>query len=205
MTEKERMLSGRLYVARGEALAAAFLRARKLVDAFNRAACDDFAGRDAILRELFAKFGEGGSIMPPFHCDYGENVYIGDRFTANCGCVMLDVCPISIGNDVFFGPRVGLYAAAHPIDAETRREGLEYGRPITIGSDVWLGGSVVVNPGVTIGDGAVVGSGSVVPRDVPPNVVAAGNPCRVLREIGEDERARWRALRGEYRAWEAGR
>ena len=113
--------------------------------------------------------------------------------------------PITIGDDVLFGPRVGLYAAAHPIDAGVRREGLEYGAPIVIGNGVWLGGNVVVNPGVKIGDGAVIGSGSVVTRDIPANVVAAGVPCRVLREIGDADRDYWRALRDEYRAWEAGR
>lgn len=202
MTEMERMLAGRLYIAQGEEIASAFLRCRRLTDAFNRAAYDDFEGRNAILRELFGALGEGASIAPPFRCDYGTNIFIGDRFMANYDCIMLDVCRITIGDDVFFGPRVGLYTAAHPLDAAVRAEGLEYGRPIAIGNGVWLGGNVVVNPGVTVGDGAVVGSGSVVTRDIPPNVVAAGNPCRVLREITEDDRAHWRALRDEYRAWQ---
>ena len=205
MTERERMLAGRLYIARGEEIGADFMRARKLVEAFNRAGCDDFEGRDALLRELLGAFGEGGAIVPPFHCDYGKHIFIGKRFMANYDCIMLDVCPITIGDDVLFGPRVGLYAAAHPIDAGVRREGLEYGAPIVIGNGVWLGGNVVVNPGVTIGDGAVIGSGSVVTRDIPANVVAAGVPCRVLREIGDADRDYWRSLRDEYRAWEAGR
>ena len=147
MTEMERMLAGRLYIAQGEEIASAFLRCRGLTDAFNRAAYDDFEGRNAILRELFGALGEGASIAPPFRCDYGRNIFIGDRFMANYDCIMLDVCRITIGDDVFFGPRVGLYTAAHPLDAAVRAEGLEYGRPIAIGNGVWLGGNVVVNPG----------------------------------------------------------
>lgn len=128
------------------------------------------------------------------------NISVGENFYANYGCVIIDVCKVKIGDNVMFGPNVGIYTAGHPIDAEVRNSGLEFGKPITIGDNVWIGGSSVVNPGVSIGDCVVIGSGSVVTKDIPDNVIAVGNPCRVLRPITEDDKKYWRAERDRYYA-----
>ena len=122
-------------------------------------------------------------IEPPFFCDYGTNIELGDKVFFNFNCVILDVAKVTIGSNVMFGPAVQIYTATHPMDAEERRSGLEFAKPVRIGNDVWLGGGVIVCPGVTIGDAAVIGAGSVVVRDIPAGVFAAGNPCRVIREI----------------------
>lgn len=198
MTEKERMLAGKLYIAQGDEIVGGILRARQLVRSFNDSDELAFERRDEILRELLRHVGEGSSINPPFRCDYGSNISVGDHFFANYDCIFIDVCPITIGDNVFFGPRVCLYTAGHPVDAEVRNMNLEYGKPITIGSNVWFGGNVVVNPGVTIGDNVVIGSGSVVTRDIPSGVIAAGSPCRVLREITDADRTYWNQLKDEY-------
>lgn len=198
MTEKERMLAGKLYIAQGDEIVGGILRARQLVRSFNDSDELAFERRDEILRELLGHVGEGSSINPPFRCDYGSNISVGDHFFANYDCIFIDVCPITIGDNVFFGPRVCLYTAGHPVDAEVRNMNLEYGKPITIGSNVWFGGNVVVNPGVTIGDNVVIGSGSVVTRDIPSGVIAAGSPCRVLREITDADRTYWNQLKDEY-------
>ena len=153
----------------------------------------DWDSRTQILQELLGHLGEDSWIEPPFRCDYGTQISIGDHFFANYDCIFLDVAPITIGNQVMFGPRVCLYTAGHPLDAATRNTGLEFGKPIAIGDDVWLGGNVVVLPGVTIGAGTVVAAGSVVRRDLPPHVLAAGNPCQVLRPITEADRLKWEA------------
>ena len=177
MTERSKMLAGELYDASDPELLAARRRARGLLDRYN-------AGPGALLlRELLGEVGPEAVVEPPFHCDYGENVTVGARFYANAGCIFLDCAPIRIGDRVLLGPGVHLYAATHPVDAETRGRRLKYAQPITIGDDVWIGGACIVLPGVTIGDRAVVGAGSVVTRDVPDDVVAAGNPCRPLREL----------------------
>ncbi len=177
MSERAKMVAGELYDASDEELVAARERARALLERYGRS-------RDtALLRELFARVGADPVVEPPFHCDYGDNISIGDRFYANAGCVVLDCAPVAIGDRVLFGPGVHVYAATHPLDAGLRRRGLEYARPVTIGDDVWIGGAAVVLPGVTIGERAVIGAGSVVTRDVPADVVAAGNPCRALQEL----------------------
>ncbi len=198
MTEKEKMISGRLYRDSDPELLAGRARARILTERFNATREEDKARREPILRELLGGAGERIYIEPTFHCDYGYNITIGDGFYANYDCIILDVAPVRIGRNVFFAPRVGVYTAAHPIDAGVRREGLEFGKAITIGDDVWVGGNVVINPGVTIGSDVVIGSGSVVTKDVPSHVVAAGNPCRVIRPITEEDRAYWLRLREEY-------
>ena len=164
--EWERMLSGELYVADSPQQQEANMRKRRLVQAINTSEYDAFKERDELFHELFGAFGEGGFVEPPFNCDYGCNTFIGKN------CIFLDVARITIGDRVFFGPRVGLYTPYHPIDATVRSSGPEGARPITIGNDVWFGGNVAVLPGVTIGSGAVIGAGSVVSRDVPPNVVS---------------------------------
>lgn len=196
MTEKERMLSGRLYSADDPQLRAEDMRKWKLVQRLNLTT--DPMEVQSIFRELLGQIGEDFWIQPPFYCDYGSHIHIGEHFYANYDCVMLDVCDIAIGDHVMLGPRVCLYTAAHPVDAGVRNTGLEYGKPITIGSSVWIGGSTVVNPGVTIGDNVVIGSGSVVTRDIPSGVVAAGNPCRVLREITAGDKAYWEGLAAQY-------
>ena len=191
MTERERMLSGQLYDAGDETLTAARGRAKRLTWRYHQLDPTDWDSRTQILQELLGHLGEDSWIEPPFRCDYGTQISIGDHFFANYDCIFLDVAPITIGNQVMFGPRVCLYTAGHPLDAATRNTGLEFGKPIAIGDDVWLGGNVVVLPGVTIGAGTVVAAGSVVRRDLPPHVLAAGNPCQVLRPITEADRLKW--------------
>ena len=193
MTERERMLSGQLYDAGGETLTAARGRAKRLTWRYHQLDPTDWDSRTQILQELLGHLGEDSWIEPPFRCDYGTQISIGDHFFANYDCIFLDVAPITIGNQVMFGPRVCLYTAGHPLDAATRNTGLEFGKPIAIGDDVWLWGNVVVLPGVTIGAGTVVAAGSVVRRDLPPHVLAAGNPCQVLRPITEADRLKWEA------------
>ena len=193
MTERERMLSGQLYDAGDETLTAARGRAKRLTWRYHQLDPTDWDSRTQILQELLGHLGEDSWIEPPFRCDYGTQISIGDHFFANYDCIFLDVAPITIGNRVMFGPRVCLYTAGHPLDAATRNTGLELGKPIAIGDDVWLGGNVVVLPGVTIGAGTVVAAGSVVKRDLPPHVLAAGNPCQVLRSITEADRLKWEA------------
>lgn len=166
-----------LYDPSAPELLAARTRAKEVLRAF--AATGDVA----VLRTLFAALADDAVVEPPFYCDYGSNIRAGAGFYANSGCVFLDCAPIEIGDHVLLGPCVQLYAATHPLDAEVRRQGLEYAEPITIGDDVWLGGGTIVLPGVTIGARAVIGAGSVVARDVPADVVAVGNPCRVLRSL----------------------
>ena len=151
-----------------------------------------------ILRQLLGRMGEDSTIVAPLHCDYGCHTYLGDRVYINYDLIVLDVCDVVIGDDVLIGPRVSLLAASHPIDPEVRASGLEYGAPIRIGDRVWLGGGVTVNPGVTIGSDSVIGSGSVVTRDIPSGVIAAGNPCRVLRPISDQDKACWRGQQLEY-------
>lgn len=186
MTEKEKMISGALYYAEGSQLTAERQRARALCTRLNQLQAEDRDGQRRLLEELFGAIGENCTVNPNFWCDYGYNVTAGNRFYVNYNCVILDCAPVTFGDNVFIAPNCGFYTAGHPIDAPTRNAGLEYARPIRVGSDVWIGGNVVVLPGVTIGDGAVIGAGSVVTRDVPPHVLAAGNPCRVIRPIGED-------------------
>lgn len=188
-SERERMVAGEAYRPDDAELARERERADALLRRLNALPGTDSAARADVLRQLFGRVGKDPAAVSPFHCDYGFNVTAGDRFFANSGCVILDVCPVRIGDDVMLGPQVVLAAATHPLDAAARRSGLECGAPISIGDDVWIGAGAVVNPGVSIGAGTVIGSGSVVTRDIPAGVVAAGNPCRVLRAIGEEERA----------------
>ena len=187
-SEKERMLAGELYVAADPELGEANMRKRRLVHEINTMPYDQLDERMKLFHELFAELGEGSFVEAPFNCDYGSNTRIGRNFYANMDCIFLDVAPITIGDNVFFGPRIGLYTPYHPIDAEVRNAQMEGGLPITIGSDVWFGGNVIVCPGVTIGDDVVIGAGSVVTKDIPSHSVAVGNPCRVIREIGEKDR-----------------
>lgn len=198
MDQKDRMLSGKLYKVEGETLYNAHKKSKRLLDAFNSTRFEEKEKRLGIIRDLFEHFGEGGFITPPFHCDYGMNISIGNDFYANYDCIFLDVNRITIGDRVLFGPRVSLLTAGHPIDKDVRSDWLEYGLPITIGDDVWFGGSVTVNPGVTIGSDVVIGSGSVVTKDIPGGVIAAGNPCKVIREINHEDKAYWERQKALY-------
>lgn len=182
-TEKQKMLAGELYLASDPELAAESMRARELLQQYNQAAAGDRVQRTAILQELLGQAGDRPSIVPPFHCDYGIHISIGDRFYMNYGGVILDCNKVEIGDDVLCGPYVQIYAATHPTDPTVRLSERELAFPVKIGSNVWLGGSVIVCPGVTIGDNTTIGAGSVVTKDIPANVVAAGNPCRVIRSV----------------------
>ena len=199
MTEKELMLSGQLYIAKDKELAEDFSRAKKLLRLFNQTTEEEPEKRRDIISRLFSRSGKDVWIEPPFYCDYGCHISVGDSFYANYDCIVIDVCDVTIGNNVFFGPRVCVYTAAHPLSAAVRNTGLEYGKKVSIGSNVWIGGNTVINPGVSIGSNVVIGSGSVVTKDVPDNVVAVGNPCRVLREITEEDERFWREKELEYR------
>ena len=183
-TQREKMLAGELYDAMAEELVAARERARDLCDALNRTRAGEQDVRRGILRQLFAAGGETVLMEPPFHCDYGSNITLGERVFFNFNCVVLDVCPVRIGSFTLFGPGVQIYTPLHPLDPALRRT-QEYGRPVEIGSDVWVGGGAIILPGVRVGARAIIGAGSVVTRDVPEGVLAAGNPCRVIRTIAE--------------------
>ena len=198
MTEKELMLSEQLYIANDAELAKDNAKARKLTRLINTATEEQAEYRLQLFRELFGSIGNTFWIEPPFRTDYGCNTYIGDNFYANYDCIFIDVAKIDIGNNVFFGPRVCLYTAGHPIDAEIRNKQLEYGKNIKIGNDVWVGGNTVINPGVTIGDNVVIGSGSVVTKDIPDGVIAAGVPCRVIRKITGEDTAYWKKQAEAY-------
>ncbi|WP_406862309.1 maltose acetyltransferase domain-containing protein [Streptomyces sp. HUAS MG47] len=183
---KRRMLAGEWYVPDDAELAADTARAAALCAAYNATGSEapDPAGRSKILAELLGAVGEGVKIRPPFHCDFGRYISVGDGTFVNFGAVFLDVAPITVGADVQIGPHVQLLTPTHELDAARRRAGWEKGIPITIGDNVWLGGGVIVCPGVTIGANTVVGAGSVVVKDVPEGVLAVGNPARVVRELG---------------------
>ncbi len=183
MNQKERMLAAQLYFSADPELTAERRRARRLVRAYNATTEEQESERDALLRELLGARGKTLFIETPFTCDYGGNVYVGENFYANFDCVILDTCEVRIGDNCMFGPRVSLFTAGHPLDAATRNSGWEFGRPITIGNNVWIGGHAVINPGVTIGNNVVVASGAVVIRDVPDNVVVGGNPARILKQV----------------------
>lgn len=185
---RERMLAGDLYQAEDPDLIREMERAQGLTHRFNTIDPNDRAGRHALLRELLGAFGENSEIRPPFHCDYGAHTYVGARTFINFGLVSLDVAQVVIGDDVQMGPNVQLLTATHPVEPEPRRAKWESARPIVIGDNAWLGGGVIVGPGVTIGVNAVIGAGAVVIRDIPPNVVAVGNPARVLRPVDEVSR-----------------
>ncbi|WP_346765407.1 sugar O-acetyltransferase [Rhodococcus sp. 105337] len=181
--QKQRMLAGELYIADDPELVADASRAAELSEKFNSSSVTDPAARRAILAALVGSLGEGAEVRAPLYVDYGYNITIGPRTFVNFGAVMLDVARISIGADVQIGPNVQLLTPTHPLDAELRRAKWEAAEPITIGDNVWLGGGVIVCPGVTIGENTVVGAGAVVTRDLPPNVVAAGVPARVVRQV----------------------
>ena len=164
------------------------VEAKTILKKYKRPTDDDVEERKVLLKQLFGSVGENVYIEPNFACEFGKNIYIGNNVYINFGAVFLDCSRITIGNDVLIGPNVGMYSANHSLDPEERAQGALIGGRITIGDKVWIAGDVKIMPGVTIGEGAVVGCGSVVTRDVPPRTVAAGNPCRVIRQITEDQK-----------------
>ncbi len=184
MTEREKMLAGEMYDPFDAELVAGRARARDLCQDLNATREAQADERRRILRDLFGAGGDSVWMQPPFFCDYGRNIELGQRVFFNFNCVVLDVCRVRIGDYTLFGPAVQIYTPMHPFDAQQRRR-QEFGKPVDIGSDVWVGGGAVILPGVRIGSRAVIGAGSVVTRDVPDDVFAAGNPCRVIRQIGE--------------------
>ena len=182
-TEKYKMLSGELYNAADDILVKERLKARILLKQFNDADPDQLEIKKQLLRDLIPMQGIDLWIEPPFHCDYGSNIQLGNKVYFNFNCIILDVMNIKIGDNVLVGPAVQIYTAMHPLNWKERAEGLEFAKPITIGSDVWIGGGAVICPGVIIGDRSVIGAGSVVTKNIPEDVFAAGNPCRIIKQL----------------------
>ena len=180
--EKQKMIAGERYRPSDETLRQDRLRARQWLHRYNHSAPDEKAERREILHALFG-LCDNPYIEPSFRCDYGYNIFLGKAFYANFDCVLLDVCPIHIGDNCMLAPGVHIYTATHPLDAAERNSGLEFGKPVNIGDNVWIGGRAVINPGVTIGDNVVVASGAVVTKNVPDNVVVAGNPARIVKQL----------------------
>jgi maltose O-acetyltransferase len=183
-SEKDKMLSGDLYHSNDPQLIADRCRAREIWQRFNNITAADVSRKSATLRELLGAHTDA-NIEAPFYCDYGFNIELGPNAYFNVNCVVLDVMSVIVGSNALFGPSVHIYTAIHPMSAADRRLGLEYGKPVHIGDDVWVGGSAIICPGVSIGSCSVIGAGSVVTRNIPEGVFAAGNPCRVIRTIKE--------------------
>jgi maltose O-acetyltransferase len=184
-TERQKMLAGELYDPLDPELVRARERARDLCQDLNATRERDADARRTILTRLFGRGGDSVWMQPPFYCDYGSNIELGERVFFNFNCVVLDVCQVTVGDFTLFGPAVQIYTATHPMNAELRRK-QEFARPVAIGADVWVGGGAIICPGVTIGPKAVIGAGSVVTRDISAGVFAAGNPCRVIRAIADE-------------------
>lgn len=182
MNAKEKMLSGQLHIPDAE-LIAERVKAQKLMHKYNAINPANIAKRTKFLQKWFGAVGKKCFIEQPFYCDYGSNITLGDRVFTNVNVTILDCAKVKIGNDVWIAPNVGIYTATHPTDPEQRRQKLEYAKPIKIGNNVWIGGGASILPGVTIGDNSVIGAGSVVNKDIPANVVAVGNPCRVIKKL----------------------
>ena len=182
-TELQKMLDGELYVAADPQLVEMRVKARTLLTEYNTIPFEKTEERQEMIGRMFGKVGRNPDIQAPFYCDYGSHIYAGENLFMNFNCVVLDCAEVRLGNNVQFGPNVQIYTATHPLIAAERIKGPELAYPITIGNNVWLGGGVIVCPGVTIGDNTTIGSGSVVTKDIPANVFAAGNPCRVIKEL----------------------
>jgi maltose O-acetyltransferase len=185
-TEQQKMLAGELYDALDPDLVARRNKARELCRELNASRDADEELRRGLCNRIFAKGGDTVWLQPPFYCDYGSNIELGDRVFFNFNCAVLDVCRVRIGDYTLLGPGVQILTPMHPLNAALRRK-QEYGKPVEIGADVWVGAGALILPGVSIGSRAVIGAGSVVTRDIPANVFAAGNPCRVIRAITDDE------------------
>lgn len=190
-TEKQKMLDGDLYFSFGEELFNERQFAKEIIFDFNNLRPQEVEKRNELLKKLLGSYGEKFFIEPPFRCDYGYNISIGENFYSNYNLVILDCARVTIGDNVLIGPNVNLFAAGHPVDVDLRLKEFEYAFPINIGDNVWIGGGVTINAGVNIGDGTVIASGSVVTKDIPANVVAGGNPCKVIRKIDENDKKRY--------------
>ena len=182
-TELEKMLAGELYDASDRELAGMRERARDLCRLLNASPEADGDRRRSLFISLFGSGGETVNVQPPFFCDYGVHVFLGRKVFFNFNCVILDVCPVKIGSRSMFGPGVQILTALHPIDAEERATWVEYGSPITIGEDVWVGGGAIICPGVTVGNRSIIGGGAVVTKNVPDDVIVAGNPAKIIRRL----------------------
>lgn len=192
MTEKEKMLKGLLYDANyDEELLKEREACKELCYDFNQLRPSQVEEQTALIKRLFGKTKEHFTITAPFWCDYGYNIEIGENFYTNHNCVILDGAKVVFGDNVFIAPNCGFYTAGHALDVEQRNQGLEYAYPITVGDNVWIGGGVQVMPGVTIGSDTVIGAGSLVNKDIPSGVLAAGNPCRVIRKLTEEDRKKY--------------
>lgn len=183
LSEKEKMINGELYLAGDPQLVEERVNARRLTREFNVTLETENSKRESLLKQLFGSIGKAIYIEPTFRCDYGYNIHVGENFYANFDCVILDVCPVHIGVNCFMAPGVHIYTATHPLDPVERASGAEFGKPVTIGDNVWIGGRAVINPGVKIGHNVVIASGAIVTKDVPDNVVVGGNPARIIKEI----------------------
>ncbi|MVN23414.1 sugar O-acetyltransferase [Mucilaginibacter sp. HMF7410] len=181
MTEKQKMINGDLYNASDAELIIERKRARLLLKQLNNLNDDEL--KQQVLKELIPDQGLDFWVEPPFFCDYGTNIIVGDKVFFNFNCTILDVMKVTIGNNVLFGPAIQVYTATHPMDYKERSSGLEFAKPVTIGSDVWIGGGVIICPGVTIGDRCVIGAGSVVTKNIAADTFAAGNPCRPIKSL----------------------
>lgn len=188
MNQKERMLAGLPYKAWLDGLGEERMENKLKIHEYNLLRPDEMNRMEELIKDILGKIGDKVCIEQPFHCDYGKNIEVGNNFFANYNCTILDVGKVIIGENVLFAPNVSIYTAGHPIHPESRNSGYEYGIDVIIGDNVWVGGSVVINPGVKIGNNVVIGSGSVVTKDIPDNVIAVGNPCKVVREITEEDR-----------------
>ena len=182
------MLAGLPYKASMDGLPEEQVATKKRIYEYNLCPPDETDKIEKLIRGILGKVGTNVNVLAPFHCDYGNHIEVGNNFMANYNCIILDVAKVTIGDDVMFGPNVSILTAGHPVYASSRNSGYEYGMEITIGNSIWIGGNTVVNPGVQIGDNTVIGSGSVVTRDIPGNVIAVGNPCKVLRQITEEDK-----------------
>ncbi len=183
MKEKEKMVSGLIYDPSDAELLYGRINVKTLCQQYNQISPKEFETRKSILKKIFGKVGEHPFVEPNFFCDYGYNIEIGNNFYANHNLVILDCAKVTIGDNVFVGPNCGFYTACHPTNAEERIAGIEFAKPITIGDNVWIGGNVCIMAGVVIGSNTVIGAGSVITKDIPPNVVAVGNPCRPIKSV----------------------
>lgn len=197
--QKKRIMSGEMYNDHTQELVTARKETVFLTDEYNRTYGQDPKVREAVLKKLLGEIGENVFFEPSFRCEFGFNIKIGNNFYANFDCVMLDGGGIEIGDNVLFGPRVGIYTSRHAYDPKERAAGACFAKPVKIGNNVWIGGGVHIDQGVTIGDNCIIGAGSVITRDIPANVVAAGVPCRVIRELTGDEKTDYfEMLKKEY-------
>ncbi len=188
MNHKERMLAQLPYKAWLDGLSEERMACKKKLYEYNQSRPEQEEERSQLIKTILGKSGKNTYIEPPFRCDYGYNIEVGDNFYANYNVTILDIAKVTIGDNVMLAPNVSIYTAGHPIHKDMRNTGYEYGIEITIGNDVWIGGNTVIVPGVKIGNGVVIGAGSVVTKDIPDNVIAAGNPCKVIREITEEDK-----------------